>query len=65
MAENCSENLEKDYRMLIKYFVNNQHAKTRSSHRWCSVKKVFLKILQIHRKTPVLESAFNNVFGLY
>ena len=30
----------------------------------CSLKKVFLKILQISRKTPVLESLFNKVAGL-
>ena len=28
----------------------------RGSHRRCSVRKVFLEISQIHRKTPVLES---------
>ena len=28
----------------------------RSSHRACSVKKVFLKFRKFHRKTPVLES---------
>ena len=27
-------------------------------------KKVFLKLLQFHRKTPVLECLFNNVAGL-
>ena len=36
----------------------------RSSHRRCSVKKVFLEISQIHRKTPVPESLFNKVAGL-
>ena len=30
----------------------------------CSIKKVFLEILQIHRKTPVPESLFNQVAGL-
>ena len=30
----------------------------RSSHRRCSIKKVFLKFRNIHRKTPVLESVF-------
>ena len=29
--------------------------KTRSSHRRCSIEKVFLKISQIHRKTSVLK----------
>ena len=33
------------------------------AHR-CSVKKVFLKISKIHRKTPVPESLFNNVADL-
>ena len=33
----------------------------RSSHRKCSVKKVFLKFREFHRKTAVLESLFNNV----
>ena len=32
--------------------------------RRCSVKKLFLKISQIHRKTPVPESLFNKVAGL-
>ena len=31
----------------------------RSSHQRCSIKKVFLKILQLYRKTPVLELIFN------
>ena len=30
----------------------------RSSHLMCFIEKVFLQILQIHRKTPVLESLF-------
>ena len=30
----------------------------------CSVKKVFLKIMQIYRKTPLLESFFNKVTSL-
>ena len=30
----------------------------RSSHRRCSIKKVFLKFRKIHRKTPVLKSVF-------
>ena len=49
----------------------NKPNKFRSSQRKCSVKKVFLEILQIsqkfrkiHRKTPVLESFFNKVAGL-
>ena len=35
-----------------------RNSKFRSSHQRCSIKKVFLKISQIHRKTPVLESLF-------
>ena len=35
-----------------------------SSHRRCSVKKVFLKFRKIGMKTPVLESLFNKVTGL-
>ena len=35
----------------------------RSSHRRCSVKKVFLKIRNIQGITPVWESLFNNVAG--
>ena len=36
----------------------------RSSHRRCSIKKLFLKISQYPQKTPVLESLFRNVAGL-
>ena len=36
----------------------------RSSHRRYSVKKVFLKISQFHRKTPLLENLFNKFVGL-
>ena len=37
----------------------------RGSHRRCSVKKSFSeKILNIHRKTSMLESLFNNIVGL-
>ena len=35
----------------------------RSSHRKCSMKKAVLKILNIHRKTPMLESLFKMVQG--
>ena len=35
--------------------------KTTSSHMECSIENVFLKISQIHRKTPVLKSLSNNV----
>ena len=30
----------------------------------CSVKKMFLEISKVHRKTPMLESLFNKVAGL-
>ena len=33
----------------------------RSSHRWCCITKLFLKILQYPQETPVLESFFKNV----
>ena len=36
----------------------------KSSHRRCSVTKVFLKISQISQKTPVLESLLNKVADL-
>ena len=36
----------------------------RSSHRRYPVEKMLLKISQIYRKTPVLESLFTNVAGL-
>ena len=36
-----------------------------SSHRRRSVKKVFLKISQISRKTPVLESLFNKMSEVF
>ena len=36
-------------------------ANRRSSHRRCSIKKVFLKVRKFHRKTPVLESVFDKV----
>ena len=37
---------------------NEKDKSFRSSHRRCSLKKVLLEILQIHRKTPVPESLF-------
>ena len=37
---------------------NEKDKSFRSSHRRCSLKKVVLEILQIHRKTPVPESLF-------
>ena len=41
------------------YRDKNEKVKSfRSSHWRCSLKKVFLEILQIHRKTPVPESVF-------
>ena len=36
----------------------------KSSHRRCSVKKVFLTFRKFDRKTPVLESLLNKVAGL-
>ena len=36
----------------------------RSTHQRCSVKKLFLKISQYSRETPVLESLFNKAAGL-
>ena len=33
----------------------------RSSHQKCSIKKAVLKVLNIQRKTPMLESLFNNI----
>ena len=36
----------------------------RSSHRRCSLKKVFLKIFQFHRKASVLKSLLTYNFGL-
>ena len=37
---------------------NEKEKSFRSSHRKCSLKKVLLEILQIHRKAPVPESLF-------
>ena len=37
----------------------------KSSHRRCSIKNLFFKILCIHRKTLVLEPLFNKVAGLH
>ena len=37
---------------------NEKDKSFRSSHWRCSLKKVVLEILQIHRKTPVPESLF-------
>ena len=39
------------------------HTLNKSSHQRCSIKKVFLSISQIRRKTPSL--FFNRVAGLY
>ena len=40
--------------------------KSRSSHQRCSIKKAILKnFCSIHRKTPVSESLFDKVVGLY
>ena len=36
----------------------------KSSYQRCSLKKVFLKIRVIHRKTPMIESLFNTLAGL-
>ena len=36
----------------------------RSSHQKCSIKKAVLKVLNIQRKTPMLESLFNNIYAL-
>ena len=33
----------------------------RSSHQNCSIKKAVLKVLNIHKKTSMLESLFNKV----
>ena len=38
--------------------------RNRSSHLRCSMKKLFLKFCNIYRKTPVLESLFDEVAGL-
>ena len=35
----------------------------RSSHRRCSIKKLFLKFCKIHRKTPVPESLCLRISG--
>ena len=35
-----------------------------SSHRRCSMKKLFLQFCNIHRETPMLKSLFNKVAGL-
>ena len=48
-------------------FSHNYHiffAKFRSSHQRCSIKKLFSKNYNIHRKTPVLQSLFNKVATL-
>ena len=44
--------------LLMKILANTT---SRSNHQRCSLKKVFLQICNIHRKTPVLESLFNKV----
>ena len=41
------------------------HGISGSSHRRCSVKKVLLKFRKFHRKTPVLDSLFNKVAGVF
>ena len=38
--------------------------KSRTSHQWCSVKKLFLKISQYSQKS-LLESPFNEVESLH
>ena len=37
------------------------HQTDKNCHRKCSIKKLFLKILQYSQKTPALESLFNKV----
>ena len=44
-------------------FLTSSISPLRSSHRKCSIKKAVLKVLNIHRKTPMLESLFNKVQG--
>ena len=34
---------------------------SQSTHQRCFIKKLFLKFLNVHRKTPMLESLFNKV----
>ena len=44
--------------------LNLSNSVFRSSHRRCSIKKLILKILHIHKKTLVLESLFDKDTGL-
>ena len=46
---------------VIKFPMN---LKYRSSHRWCSLNEIFLKLRNIHRKTYVLQYLLNKVTGL-
>ena len=45
------------------FFLTFSSSPFRSSHRNFSIKKLFLKFCNIHRKTPMLESLFNKVQG--
>ena len=55
---------DKNTAYLNQFFDGSKLAKlinTRSSQRRCSIEKVFLKISQIRRKKPVLNSLYKNV----
>ena len=45
-------------------FPMNKNLEYRSSYRWCSLTKIFLKSWQYSQKISVLESLFNKVTGL-
>ena len=45
------------------YFLTLSISPFRSSHRKCSIKKAAVEVLNIHRKTRMLEFLFNKVQG--
>ena len=51
------------HNFLSLFFLTFYISPCRSSHRKCSIKKAVLKVLNIHRKRPMLESPFNKVQG--
>ena len=51
------------WQLWAKYFLTLSISPFRSSHRKCSIKKAVVEVLNIHRKTRMLEFLFNKVQG--
>ena len=54
----CNDQKTRDFLMFLGDIEGEHWTEMTSSHWRCSVRKVFLEIPQIHKKTPVPESLF-------